>query len=102
MKREESKDAVYGIKILVVDDEKRIRDACHTMLTNDGFEVALAENGFAGLKKIEEEHFDIILLDLMMPGMRGIDLLTHVKGKHPDTLVIVITGTPPWSMPSRP
>jgi two-component system, OmpR family, phosphate regulon sensor histidine kinase PhoR len=92
MKREESKDAVYGIKILVVDDEKRIRDACHTMLTNDGFEVALAENGFAGLKKIEAEHFDIILLDLMMPGMRGIDLLTHVKGKHPDTLVIVITG----------
>jgi two-component system, OmpR family, phosphate regulon sensor histidine kinase PhoR len=92
MKREASKDAVYGIKILVVDDEKRIRDACHTMLTNDGFEVALAENGFAGLKKIEAEHFDIILLDLMMPGMRGIDLLTHVKGKHPDTLVIVITG----------
>jgi two-component system phosphate regulon sensor histidine kinase PhoR len=92
MMREESKGTTYGIKILVVDDEKRIRDACHTMLANEGFEVALAENGFAGLKKIEEEHFDIILLDLMMPGMRGIDLLTHVKGKHPDTLVIVITG----------
>jgi two-component system phosphate regulon sensor histidine kinase PhoR len=87
-----SKPTVDGIKILVVDDEKRIRDACYTMLANEGFEVALAENGFAGLKKIEEEHFDIILLDLMMPGMRGIDLLTHVKGKHPDTLVIVITG----------
>ncbi|MBN1102003.1 MAG: response regulator, partial [Deltaproteobacteria bacterium] len=92
MMRMELKGTKYGIKILVVDDEKRIRDACHTMLTNEGFEVALAENGFAGLKKIEEEHFDIILLDLMMPGMRGIDLLTHVKGKHPDTLVIVITG----------
>jgi len=81
-----------NIKILVVDDEKRIRDACQAMLTTEGFEVAVAENGYAGLKKIEEEHFDIILLDLMMPGMRGIDLLTHVKGKHPDTLVIVITG----------
>jgi PAS domain S-box-containing protein len=81
-----------NIKILVVDDEKRIRDACQTMLTSEGFVVAVAENGYAGLKKIEEEHFDIILLDLMMPGMRGIDLLTHVKGKHPDTLVIVITG----------
>jgi two-component system phosphate regulon sensor histidine kinase PhoR len=92
MMREESKATAHGIKILVVDDEKRIRDACFTMLANEGFEVALAENGFAGLKKIEEEHFDIILLDLMMPGMRGIDLLTHVKGKHPDTLVIVITG----------
>jgi two-component system, OmpR family, phosphate regulon sensor histidine kinase PhoR len=80
------------IKILVVDDEKRIRDACHTMLSNDGFEVAVAGDGLAGLKRIEEEHFDIILLDLMMPVMRGIDLLTHVKSKHADTLVIVITG----------
>jgi two-component system, OmpR family, phosphate regulon sensor histidine kinase PhoR len=92
MMRDEAKGRANGIKILVVDDEKRIRDACQTMLANDGFEVALAENGFTGLKKIEEEHFDVILLDLMMPGMRGIDLLTHVKGKHPDTLVIVITG----------
>ncbi len=75
-----------------MDDEKRIRDGCHSILTGEGFEVGLAENGYAGLKKIEEEHFDIILLDLMMPGLRGIDLLEHVKARHPDTLVIVITG----------
>jgi two-component system, OmpR family, phosphate regulon sensor histidine kinase PhoR len=92
MLTEQSTSPAQRIKVLVVDDEKRIRDACYTMLSNQGFKVALAENGFAGLKKIEEEHFDVILLDLMMPGMRGIDLLTHVKGKHPDTLVIVITG----------
>jgi two-component system, OmpR family, phosphate regulon sensor histidine kinase PhoR len=92
MLKGQSEGHAQGIRVLVVDDEKRIRDACFTMLSNEGFRVALAENGFAGLKKIEEEHFDIILLDLMMPGMRGIDLLTHVKGKHPDTLVIVITG----------
>ncbi|MBN1103603.1 MAG: response regulator [Deltaproteobacteria bacterium] len=92
MTKEKPRGRGYGIKILVVDDEERIRDACQMMLVNEGYEVALAENGFAGLKKIEEEHFDILLLDLMMPGMRGIDLLTHVKDKHPDTLVIVITG----------
>jgi two-component system, OmpR family, phosphate regulon sensor histidine kinase PhoR len=82
----------YRTRILVVDDEKRIRDGCQSILTAGGFEVGLAENGYAGLKKIEEEHFDIILLDLMMPGLRGIDLLEHVKARHPDTLVIVITG----------
>jgi len=82
----------YGVKILVVDDEKRIRDACSTMLCNEGLEVAVAETGYDGLKKIEAEHFDVILLDLMLPGMRGLDFLTYVKGKHPDTLVIVITG----------
>jgi len=92
MIRENTNGGTSGIRILVVDDEERIRDACHMMLANEGFEVALARDGFAGLKKIEDEHFDIILLDLMMPGMRGIDLLTHVKDSHPDTLVIVITG----------
>ena len=79
-------------KILVVDDEKRIRDVCSEMLTKDGFEVAVAESGYAGLKMIDQEHFDIILLDLMMPGLSGIDLLTHVKSHHTDTLIIVITG----------
>jgi PAS domain S-box-containing protein len=93
MVTEELKDKMpYGIKILVVDDEKRIRDACSTMLCNEGLEVAVAETGYEGLKRIEAEHFDIILLDLMLPGMRGLDFLTYVKGKHPDTLVIVITG----------
>jgi PAS domain S-box-containing protein len=82
----------YRTRILVVDDEKRIRDGCQSILKNQGFEVAVAENGTVGLQKIEEQHFDIILLDLMMPGLRGIDLLTHVKARHPDTLVIVITG----------
>jgi PAS domain S-box-containing protein len=84
--------AAYRTRILVVDDEKRIRDGCRSILSTAGFEVGLAESGYAGLKKIEDEHFDIILLDLMMPGLRGIELLEHVKARHPDTLVIVITG----------
>jgi two-component system phosphate regulon sensor histidine kinase PhoR len=92
MKENEKHPSIYRTRILVVDDEKRIRDGCHSILTDEGFEVGVAENGYAGLAKIEEQHFDIILLDLMMPGLRGIDLLDHVKGKHPDTLIIVITG----------
>ena len=79
-------------RILVVDDEKRIRDVCSEMLTKDGFETAVAETGYVGLKMIDQEHFDIMLLDLMMPGLSGMDLLTHVKAHHTDTLVIVITG----------
>ncbi|MBC8394478.1 MAG: response regulator [Deltaproteobacteria bacterium] len=79
-------------KILVVDDEKRIREGCRLVLSEEGYEVALAETGDLGLKMIEEEHFDIILLDLMMPGLSGFDVLSHVKALHPDTVVIVITG----------
>ena len=79
-------------KILIVDDEKRIRDTCGRMLVNEGFEVALAESGEKGLETIQREHFDIILLDLMMPGMSGMETLVHVRESHPDTVVIVITG----------
>jgi len=79
-------------KILVVDDEKVIREGCHEALSSEGFNVILAENGEQGLKMIGKEHFDIILLDLMMPGLSGFEVLSHVKKLHPDTVIIVITG----------
>ncbi len=79
-------------KVLVVDDEDRIQKACHRLLTQEGCEVALADNGIKGLKMIEDTHFDIVLLDLMMPGMSGMDVLIGIKARHPDTVIIVITG----------
>ena len=85
-------DIYFKPRVLVVDDEKRIRDACHTMLSNEGFEVDRAENGEIGLKKIQETHYDIILLDLMMPGLSGLEVLPQIRNTHPDTVIIVITG----------
>jgi len=79
-------------RVLVVDDEIRIQEACKRLLTEEGCDVEIAENGIKGLKMLEEKHFDILLLDLMMPGMSGFDVLTDVKAHHPDTVVIVITG----------
>ena len=79
-------------KILVVDDEPRIRDACKLVLDEQGFEVALAEDGDQGVEMIKNEHFDIILVDLMMPGLSGLEVLAYVRNKHPHTVVIVITG----------
>ena len=90
-KKNESENS-FRPRILVVDDEKRIRDGCHMVLTQEGFEVAKAETGELGIKMIEEAHYDIILLDLMMPGLSGFDVLAHVKALHPDTVIIVITG----------
>lgn len=85
-------DIFFKPRVLVVDDEKRIRDACFRMLTEEGFEVEQAENGEECLKMIQDAHFDIVLLDLMMPGVSGMDALAEVKSLHPDTVVIVITG----------
>jgi two-component system phosphate regulon sensor histidine kinase PhoR len=78
--------------ILVVDDEERVREGCRKVLAREGYEVSIAECGDSGLKMIERQHYDIILLDLMMPSLSGFDVLAHVKGLHPDSLVIVISG----------
>lgn len=78
--------------VLIVDDEKRVRQVCTQMLGQEGFDVAQAENAEVGLEKIDQRHYDIILLDLLMPGMSGLEALVHIRARHPDTVVIVITG----------
>ncbi len=90
--RQTIQDIFFKPRVLVIDDEDRIRDACNRLLTDEGCEVAEADNGIKGLKMIEEAHFDIILLDLMMPGLSGLEVLSDVKARHPYTVIIVITG----------
>jgi PAS domain S-box-containing protein len=91
--RDEDRSMLFSKpSVLVIDDEKRIRDVCRKMLTGEGHEVAVAETAEAGLRMVEDRHFDIILLDLMMPGISGIDALVQIGAAHPDTVVIVITG----------
>ena len=79
-------------RILVIDDEPRIRDACQMVLEGMDFEVDTAADGSQGLAKIKDRHFDIVLVDLMMPVLSGFDVLFQVRENHPDTVVIVITG----------
>ncbi|MGA8181558.1 MAG: response regulator, partial [Desulfobacterales bacterium] len=92
MTKRQPDDILFKPKILVVDDEKVIREGCRDVLSLEGFEVLLAENGEQGLEMIEKVHFDVVLLDLMMPGKSGFDVLSHIKALHPDTSIIVITG----------
>ncbi|MBW2612740.1 MAG: response regulator [Deltaproteobacteria bacterium] len=92
MQEHKSGNQHYTPKILVVDDEMRIREGCQEILNQEGFEVSTADSGKKGLEMIAREHFDIVLLDLMMPEISGLDVLPEVKSSHPDTVVIVITG----------
>jgi signal transduction histidine kinase len=80
------------IRILVVDDEKVVRDGCNRVLTGRGFEVLTAENGKQCMDTLEKEVIDIILLDLKMPGMSGEEVLSLTREKYPDIPVIIITG----------
>ncbi|OGR19129.1 MAG: hybrid sensor histidine kinase/response regulator [Desulfobacterales bacterium GWB2_56_26] len=85
-------DHFHTPTILVIDDEARIRDACVIVLSDKGFDVAAAPDGEEGLRMIKEKHYDIVLVDLMMPTISGFDVVTEVRNHHPDTVVIVITG----------
>ena len=72
-------DQTYQPKILVIDDERRIRDGCSKILLRENCLVDVAEDGDTGLKMIEEKHYDIILTDLMMPGVGGMEIVARVR-----------------------
>jgi two-component system phosphate regulon sensor histidine kinase PhoR len=85
-------DNKYQPRILVIDDEQRIRDGCSKILKKERCLVDTAENGDAGLKMIADRHYDIVLTDLMMPGIGGMEVVNKVREMYSDTVVIVITG----------
>ncbi len=78
--------------VLIVDDETAIINSLEGILSDDGFEVIHAYNGYEALKKIETHSPDIVLLDIWMPGMDGIDTLKEIKKTHPALPVVMITG----------
>jgi two-component system sensor histidine kinase/response regulator len=79
-------------QILVIDDEPGIREGCKRALTPHGYLVDTAEDGEKGLHKALEESYDLVLIDIMMPGTNGIELITHIHEKDPEIVCIIITG----------
>ncbi len=81
-----------GQRILIIDDEAGIRDSLETLLTLEGFRVDLAADGTAGLDQLTRNAYDLLLLDLALPGESGIDLLPRIRVLVPDLPVIMITA----------
>ncbi|MGI8892170.1 MAG: sigma-54-dependent transcriptional regulator [Bacteroidia bacterium] len=79
-------------KVLIIDDEKSIRSTLREILEYEKFKVEEAENGQEGLKKAEKEKFDVILCDIKMPKMDGIEVLEKLQEVAPDVPVIMISG----------
>jgi len=78
-------------RVLVVDDEKKIRDLLAAYLRSDGFEVAEASDGAEALAKIRRAEPDLVILDVMMPGMDGIEVLRELR-KTSDVFVMMLTA----------
>jgi len=80
-------------RILVVDDEEIVIRSCLRILGDDGDkEVEAVQDGLEALRKIDENHYDVLILDIMMPKMDGLEVLRRVKETHPDIDVIMVTG----------
>lgn len=79
-------------RVLVVDDEKFIRDIIADFLGMEGYIVRTAEDGTSAVTELERARYDMVISDLKMPKMGGLDLLKEVARVHPDTLTVIMTG----------
>ncbi|HDM78971.1 MAG TPA: response regulator, partial [Deltaproteobacteria bacterium] len=78
--------------ILVVDDEERITRSLAGILSDEGYRVQVASSGVEALKKVDDDLPDLVLLDIWMPGLDGMEVLQKLKEKYPNLQVIIISG----------
>ncbi|HEU5340267.1 sigma-54 dependent transcriptional regulator [Edaphobacter sp.] len=79
-------------RILIIDDEAAIRESLDTLLTLEGFVISTASDGTAGMDLLARNQYDLLLLDLALPGESGIDLLPRIREMQPEMPVIMITA----------
>ncbi|MBU1912955.1 MAG: sigma-54 dependent transcriptional regulator [Candidatus Omnitrophica bacterium] len=84
--------SVNGCRILVVDDEPLVRKSLYESLRGDGFTASMASNGEEAYEKIAASYFDIVITDMKMPKMNGIELLKKLRKDFPSVSVVLITG----------
>src|ERR687886_2655756 len=89
--RPERRTARKG-SVLVVDDEEIMREVLETLLTNEGYRVDLAKSGEEGLEAYGRRAFDVVLMDVSMPGMGGLRALEEILKVDPEAVVVVITA----------
>jgi DNA-binding NtrC family response regulator len=92
--REEAAPAPTKARVLVVDDELALGRACARSLENGGHHVVVATDGVKAVELLEGDAFDVVVCDVWMPGMTGLDLLRTVRARDTGVQVVLLTGTP--------
>ncbi len=78
--------------VLIVDDDARVRELIRDITVGQGCEVITAEDGEKAIREIEKRHFDLMFLDLVLPGLSGIEVLERLKAKGEKTVVAIVTA----------
>ncbi|MHC4266912.1 MAG: response regulator [Planctomycetota bacterium] len=79
-------------RILVIDDESQIRKMLRNCLEREGYQVLEAPNGKVGMELFKEEHFDLVITDILMPEQEGIESIGELRRNFPETKIIAISG----------
>lgn len=79
-------------QLLVVDDDPSIRESLGALLTSAGYDVVVAENGVSAVSHLDRTVANLMVTDLNMPGMSGMDLISHVRSRYPATLILAMSG----------
>lgn len=79
-------------QVLVVDDNRDLLDTFSRILEKRGYNVETADDGFAAVDKFRSQHFDIVLMDIIMPGLNGVETLKRIKSINPQTKVVLMTA----------
>jgi CheY-like chemotaxis protein len=90
------------IRILVVDDEKPVREAMALLLKQEGYRVVVAECGHTAVSAIEAFTFDLVIVDIFMPGMNGLETIDILRQDAPEVPIIVMSGYPAGSGATGP
>jgi len=81
-------------RILMIDDDEEMCEEMADILQDCGYDVTIALDGYQGLELIKNTSYDLVILDMKMPGLSGLDVLNGIKKTIPQTKVLVVTGRP--------
>ncbi len=82
------------ISILAVDDEETFLQVIQTLLTNEGYKVEIAKDGVVAINTLQQRTFDLVLLDIKLPRVDGVEVLKFIREHSYDTQVVMLTGCP--------
>lgn len=88
-------------RLLVIDDEPALRTLLGDMLAACGYQADVAPDGAAGVARFKEQRYQVVITDLLMPGMNGLEVASALRALNPDVPIILLTGSAPALTVSR-